>query len=287
MNITLDNTHHNMKETFNPNFHRESYAIKEGKVAKISNEISGEKTDEKIKTLLEVRKLAREDLQTEHSSAEEEAHEDNKALDNIKTGGLNKSSHLTNEQETQGESNLIESSIMTKKLTSNSAPEQLEAKLTVENYSVFHPKDLNKEDRLYLYTESGNVYRVEHSKSHPGKLRFHNENTGNNPQYSVPAADSNPFFTVGEEACFVELNDPDDKTQGGRKNTTTPLERIEVVRNYNKAHADAENYLKSRHSQGEENFGSTIGQVLKQEVAGKIKHAGVGDYTVEESINKP
>jgi hypothetical protein len=70
-----------MNEEFDPLKHRDNYEEKSKKVEGLSSEITGEKTDEELATLIEERKIALAELQAEFDRALGMAHEDNKDLD--------------------------------------------------------------------------------------------------------------------------------------------------------------------------------------------------------------
>ena len=84
-----------MKENFEPQNHRQQYEALEQKVAEISKEISGEKSDVELLNLLTERKAALADLEKEYVAAEQTPHADNIEIDSLKTL-LNKARETVN-----------------------------------------------------------------------------------------------------------------------------------------------------------------------------------------------
>lgn len=160
----------------------------------------------------------------------------------------------------------------TKRLTSEFSPKTIEGTFTVEKYSKFSPSDLTNADRAYVRTESGNIYRLDRSRSRNRYVKFHNEKTGQ-LNYAQPAG-SNSFIEVGKSMKYRAVDDPDNPKQFQLQNSPV-VKEIEVWRNYLNALDEVEAELKNIQAQNT-SFGGELASVLKNQAGGAIQNR---DYT--------
>ena len=152
----------------------------------------------------------------------------------------------------------------TRSLTLEGSPEQIEAVFTVENFSALNPMDIGPDDRAYVHTASGNVYRIERSKTRSGLLKVWNQNTGGNLEYAAKAPGKSAVIKVGESMFYAQVANPDNLQAGHEVVYSSNIAKIEIWRNLVKAHDDLERKIR----RGGAGFGG-IGQALAAEASGR------------------
>ena len=182
--------------------------------------------------------------------------------------------------DTQEKNQLLKSEVVTKMMTTDFAPERIQAAFTVETYKKFDPvgsEGITVDDRCYIHTESGNVYRLDRSRSRPTFVKVFNEKVGDGkPQYSafVPGS-SDKFAEVGKPYRFAVVDNADTPKNYSVPNTSD-VKKIEIWRNYLKAQAEIEASLRAKHGSDQEGIGNVMAQAMKGAIDGRVRSL---DYT--------
>ncbi len=171
----------------------------------------------------------------------------------------------------KSESVLMRSEERKKRMSGDMAPVKIDGTFTVETYSKFSPGDLTVEDRAYVHTDSGNVYRLERSRSRPGLIKIQNERSGGEWEYAAPMPGKSSIFEVGQQMHYATLNDPDDPAKGGTATQSSSVSKIEIWRNYSKAIRGIEKELQDRMPTSG-GIGTVLAAGLTNVVAGAVEH---------------